>query len=69
LKGSVGGGASSALTETASPLAIVALVVVLGASFYLWRSGYLRSRAALIVLAVIVAGLIYLGFFALQPPT
>jgi len=62
------GGASS-WSATASPLAIVALVLILGAAVYLWRLRYLRSRAALIVLAAIVGALIYLGFFAMQPPT
>ena len=52
-----------------SPLAIVALVIVIGASAYLWYKGYMRSRAALITLAVVVGVLIYVGFFALQPPT
>jgi Kef-type K+ transport system membrane component KefB len=67
--GGGGGGGASPWTATLSPLAIVALVLILGASFYLWRMRYLRSRAALITLAVIVAGLIYLGFFAMLPPT
>jgi hypothetical protein len=51
-----------------SPLAIVALVLVLGAAIYLWRMRYLRSRAALIVLVAIIGALVYLGFFAMQPP-
>lgn len=56
-------------TATLSPLAIVALVIVLGASAYLWYMGYMRSRAALIVVAGIVLVLVYLGFFAMRPPT
>lgn len=68
MKGQVGG-APSQLSATMSPLAIVALVLVLGASIYLWRMRYLRSRAAMIVIAAICAVLIYLGFFAMQPPT
>lgn len=67
MKGQIGG--SSAFAESASPLAIVALVLILGAAFYLWRLGYVRSRAALIVLLAIAGVLIYLGFFAMQPPT
>jgi hypothetical protein len=47
----------------------VALVLILGASIYLWRMRYLRSRAALITLAAIVGALIYVGFFAMLPPT
>ena len=60
---------ASPWTATLSPLAIVALVIVLGASAYLWYMGYVRSRAALIVLAGIVVVLVYLGFFAMMPPT
>jgi ABC-type siderophore export system fused ATPase/permease subunit len=56
-------------TATLSPLAIVALVIIIGAAAYLWYMGYMRSRAALITLVGIVAVLIYLGFFAMQPPT
>ena len=56
-------------TATLSPLAIVALVIILGAAAYLWYQGYMRSRAALIVLAAIVAVLVYAGFFAMRPPT
>ena len=54
---------------TMSPLAIVALVIVIGASAYLWYKGYMRSRAALITLAAVVLVLVYIGFFALLPPT
>jgi ABC-type transport system involved in cytochrome c biogenesis permease subunit len=60
---------ASPWAATLSPLAIVALVIVLGAAAYLWYQGYMRSRAALIVLAGIVVVLVYLGFFAMRPPT
>jgi hypothetical protein len=67
----VGGGAnaSSTFAQTVSPLAIVGLVLVIGASIYLWRQRYLHSRAALITIGAVVAVLIYFGFFAMQPPT
>jgi phosphate starvation-inducible membrane PsiE len=67
----VGGGASgsSSLSQSLSPLAIVLLVLVIGASIYLWRKHYLQSRAALVTIAAIVVVLIYLGFFAMRPPT
>jgi ABC-type transport system involved in cytochrome c biogenesis permease subunit len=60
---------ASPWTATLSPLAIVALVIVLGAAAYLWYQGYMRSRAALIVVAAIVGVLVYAGFFAMRPPT
>lgn len=64
-----GASGPSQWSSTMSPLAIVVLVIVLGAAGYLWYSGYMRSRAALIMLAGIVGVLVYLGFFAMQPPT
>lgn len=54
------------LAGSTQPLAIVLTVLLLGASFYLCRMGYLRSRAALIALAAVFAALIYVGFFS-QP--
>ncbi|HVM22989.1 MAG TPA: hypothetical protein VM308_06785 [Sphingomicrobium sp.] len=62
------GGASSASTasgdwlQTMQPLSIVLMVMIIGASFYLWRKGALRSRAALITIAAILMALAYLGF-------
>jgi len=70
MKGQIAGASGpSPWAATLSPLAIVALVLILGAGAYLWRMGYIRSRAALITLAAIVGVLIYLGFFAMRPPT
>jgi uncharacterized membrane protein YbaN (DUF454 family) len=39
--------------------AVVLLVMVVGISFYLWRTRYLRSRAALIFVAMIIVALLY----------
>jgi hypothetical protein len=58
-----GGGGWS---PTIQPLAIVLFVLLLGACVYLWWAGYLRSRAAMIVLAGAILALGYLGFFT-QP--
>lgn len=65
---SSGGGAGSSLTQTSQPLAIVAAVMVLGASIYLWRRHYIRSRAAWITIAAIVGALLYFGIFYQRPP-
>jgi hypothetical protein len=67
----VGGGAngSSTFAQTISPLAIVLLVLIIGASIYLWYQGYLRSRAAMVTIGAIAIVLVYLGFFAMRPPT
>jgi hypothetical protein len=43
--------------------AVVLLVMVVGISFYLWRQRYLRSRASLIFLAMIIVALLYLAIF------
>jgi hypothetical protein len=69
MRGGMGGKMPSQWATTLSPLAIVALVILIGASIYLWRLGYVRSRAAWITLIVIAGVLVYAGFFALQPPT
>jgi len=49
-------------------LAVVVLVMVIGIAAYLWWTRRLRSRAALITLAGIVAFLAYLAFFTGGPP-
>lgn len=43
--------------------AVVLLVMVIGISFYLWRTRYLRSRAALIFVAMIVLTLLYFAIW------
>ncbi len=37
--------------------AILLIILIVGASIYLWHRRYLRSRAGLIAIAMIVAGL------------
>lgn len=39
------------------------LIMLVGISAFLWYAGYLRSRAALAFLALIVAGLAYFAFW------
>lgn len=60
------GGAGQAIgPESTQPIsqstALVLLVMVVGISFYLWRARYLRSRAVLIFVAMIVLVLLYLA--------
>jgi uncharacterized membrane protein len=45
--------------------AIVLIVLILGASFYLWWTHHLRSRAGLIAIAMVVVALAY---FAISTP-
>ena len=51
------GGGSSMVSQ----VAIVLIVLILGASFYMWRTRQLRSRAALLTIAAIVIFLIFLA--------
>lgn len=62
-------GGDAALAQTGQPLAIVAAVIIIGASIYLWYLGYMRSRAALLTLALVIGVLVYFGFFYGYPPT
>lgn len=62
MKGPSGGSATS-VSSLGQPMAIVLMVLILGASLYLWSQGYLRSRAALITLLAVLAVLAYFGFF------
>jgi hypothetical protein len=55
---------SGSVATLGQPLAIVMMVLILGSSAYMWRQGYLRSRAAVITLIGVVAILVYFGFFA-----
>lgn len=43
--------------------ALLVLIMVVGISAFLWYTGYLRSRAALAFLALIIAGLAYFAFW------
>lgn len=52
-----------------SPAAVVAIVLLLGASYYLWRKRYIRGPAALITILSIIVILSYFAFFKDRPPT
>lgn len=43
--------------------ALMILIMVVGITAFLWYGGYLRSRAALVAIAMIVAVLAYLSFW------
>ena len=62
--GAAGNSRASDWMSTMQPLSIVLIVVIIGATFYLWRQRMLRSRAALIVIAAVICVLIYFGFFS-----
>ena len=54
----VGSGASGSMVQQ---VAIVLIVLILGASFYLWRTRYLRSRAALVTILGVIIMLVVLA--------
>lgn len=47
-----------------SPVAIVLIVLIIGACAYLWTRGQMRSRAGLLTVAGILAVLLYFAFWA-----
>jgi cell division protein FtsW (lipid II flippase) len=53
-----GHGGGSSMTQQ---VAIVLIVLVLGASFYMWRTRQLRSRAGLLTIAGILILLVFLA--------
>jgi hypothetical protein len=53
-----GGGGSGSMTQE---VAIVLIVLVIGASYYMWRMHYLRSRAGLLTIAGILILLVFLA--------
>ena len=55
-------------SQNAQSVSIVLILLIIGGSIYLWREGYLHSRAALVTVAGILLFLVYLGFFAFPPP-
>jgi uncharacterized MnhB-related membrane protein len=46
------------------PIAVVLMVLILGACIYIWTRGQLRSRAAMLAIAGILAVLAYFAFWA-----
>ena len=49
--------AAEGSASLASPAIIVVLVLLLGATIYLWRGRYIRRRTAYVVMAAIVIAL------------
>ena len=49
-----------------SPMIVVVLVVMLGATIFLWRSHYMRRRTAYVTMSVLVLALVVVGIFMNQ---
>jgi peptidoglycan/LPS O-acetylase OafA/YrhL len=56
--------AHAASQPIAQSTAMVILFMVVGIAIFLWYTRYLRSRAALIALAMVIGLLVYLAFFS-----
>jgi hypothetical protein len=52
----------------AAPAIIVILVLILGATIYLWRARYIRRRNAYLTMGVLVVALAVLGFWMYSNP-
>jgi len=52
------GGRTEILSQS---LAITLIVIIIGATFYLWRMRMLRGRAALLTIAAVIAVLAYIA--------
>ena len=46
------------------PIAVVLMVLILGATIFMWQRGQMRSRAALVAVAGVLVFLGYFAFFA-----
>ena len=46
------------------PIAVVLIVLILGASIFMWTQGQLRSRAAMLAILGVIAVLAYFAFWA-----
>ena len=60
------GAASSAL---GNPAVMVVLVLMLGATVYLWRTGYMRPLTAYVIMAILVLALVAVGTYNYFNPT
>ena len=61
--------AGTAGSALASPAVIVVVVIMLGATIYLWRAGYMRPRTGYVLTILLTAGLIALGAYMYLHPT
>ena len=63
-------GTTAASTNSlAAPAFIVVLILVLGATIFLWRARYIRRRTAYVVIPILVAAIAILGVWMYLYPT
>ncbi len=63
-----GGDAGATSASLASPAIVVVLVLLLGATIYLWRARYIRRNTAYVTMAVLVIALAGLVFWQYSHP-
>jgi hypothetical protein len=61
-------GSEGGTTGLASPTIVVILVLMLGATIYLWRTRYLRPTTAYVTIAILVIALFVLGTLMYTSP-
>jgi hypothetical protein len=66
--GGGGGGGDGSGVSLASPATVVILVLLIGATFYLWRARYIRRNTAYVTMALLVVALAALIFWQYHHP-
>jgi len=55
-------------TGLGAPTAVVVLVLLFGATVYLWRARYIRPVTAYVLMAVYVVAIVAVGFWSYRHP-
>lgn len=63
-----GNEASSGYGFLTTPAVVVVLVLLIGATFFLWRARYIRRKTAYVVMAVLLIALILLASWIYSNP-
>ena len=64
----VGGAEAAASGSLAAPAVIVVLVLILGATIFLWRTRYIRRRTAYVLVPILLAAIVILGVWTYLHP-
>lgn len=64
----VGGTEAATSGSLAAPAVIVVLVLILGATIFLWRARYIRRRTAYVLVPILSAAIVILGVWTYLHP-